>query len=106
MLNLQSPLEEIMSTELITVGEFDPLTKVEEIFSNNKVHHIPVVDSCKLVGIISKSDFLFFLRGFSPDESKYEAYRLKSHFVHDIMTKGVATLEVSDRIVVALLRMI
>jgi acetoin utilization protein AcuB len=92
----------IMSTDLITVGEFDPLTRVKEIFDNNNLHHIPVVESCKIIGIISKSDYLFFLRGFSPDEAKYDIYRLKAHFVHEIMTVGVATLEVQERVVVAL----
>lgn len=102
MLNLLSSIKEIMSTDLITVSEFDPLTKIEEIFKENKIHHVPVTDSNKLIGIVSKSDFLFFQRGFSSDESKYDSYRLKTHFVHQIMTSGVAKMDISDRINVAL----
>lgn len=102
MLNLLSSIKGIMSTDLITLGEFDPLSKVEQIFKNNKIHHIPVTESNKLIGIVSKSDFLFFQRGFNSDESKYDSYRLKTHFVHQIMTTGVAKMDVEDKINVAL----
>ncbi len=102
MLNLLSPIKEIMSTDLISVSEFAPLTKVEEIFKENNIHHIPVVDSNVLIGIISKSDFLFFQRGFNTDGKKYDHYRLKTHYVNQIMTKGIAKLDVNDKINVAL----
>lgn len=102
MLNLLSPIKDIMSKDLITISEFAPLTKVEEIFNNNRIHHIPVVDSNKLIGIVSKSDFLFFQRGFNNQEEKYDSYRLKTHFVNQIMTKGVAKLDANDKINVAL----
>ena len=102
MLNLLSPVKEIMSTNLITISEFTPLTKVEEIFQNNRIHHIPVVDNGELIGIVSKSDFLFFQRGYNADESKFDEERFKTHVVSQIMTKGVAKLDVDDHINVAL----
>jgi len=102
MLNLQSPVEDIMSSDLITVNESDSLAKVQEIFNSHRIHHILVVDSEKLVGIVSKSDFLFFQRGFNPEEEKYDAYRLKTHFVSEIMTKGIAKMDVGDKICIAL----
>jgi len=102
MLNLLSPVKEIMSSNLLTVSETAPLTEVEEIFKNHKIHHIPVIENDRLVGLISKSDFLFFQRGFNSDESKYDNFRFKTHFVHQIMTRGVARLDVDDRINVAL----
>ncbi len=102
MLNLLSPIKEIMSTELVTISEFAPLTKVEEIFREHRIHHIPVVDNQELIGIVSKSDFLFFQRGYNTDESKYDEARLKTNFVHQIMTKGLAKLDVNDHVNVAL----
>jgi len=102
MLNLQSPIEEIMSSDVITLTPSDSLSKVKEIFENNKIHHIPIVLSDKLEGIVSKSDYLFFLRGFSPNDKKYDNYRLKTHFVSEIMTKGVAKMEVGEKISIAL----
>jgi acetoin utilization protein AcuB len=64
-MNVLAPIKTIMTTKLITVNPKDKLTAVKEIFDNNKIHHIPVVRYKEIVGIISKSDFLHFLRGFN-----------------------------------------
>lgn len=102
MFNLLSPVKEIMSTNLITVDKDATLEKVKEIFADNKIHHIPVVKNAELIGIISKSDFLFFRRGFGYGEKIIETIRLKRHFVHEIMTTGIAKLEEDDKVNVAL----
>lgn len=102
MLNLQGSVKDIMSKELITLNKSDTLDKVKEIFDTNMIHHIPVVNSGELEGMISQSDFLFFQRGFSPSEEKYDQYRLKTHYVYEIMTTGLAKIDVSDKISVAL----
>lgn len=102
MFNLLSPVKDIMSKDLITIGKDATLEKVKEIFDTHKIHHIPVVEYKKLVGIISKSDFLFFQKGYNYGEAHEEAARLKVYFVRDIMTKGVAKLDVEDKVNVAL----
>jgi acetoin utilization protein AcuB len=103
-MNVLAPVKTIMSTELITVSPTDKLTLVKEIFDENNIHHVPVVRFKELVGIISKSDFLYFLRGFSPsDEDRFVNYaRLRAYNAEDIMTKGIAKLDPDDRINVAL----
>lgn len=102
MFNLLSPVKDLMSTHLITIDKDATLAKVNEIFNANKIHHIPVVQDARLIGIVSKSDFLFFRRGYSHGESIVEEMRLKSHFVHEIMTTGIAKLNPDDKINVAL----
>ena len=54
--------------------------------------------------MISKTDFLLFKRGFFDfsTEAKYDLFRLKTHCARDIMTKGIAKLEPTDKINVAL----
>ena len=48
-------LSEIMTTNIVTVGPNDSMELVENIFNNNKFHHLPVVDEDeKLLGILSK----------------------------------------------------
>jgi len=102
MFNLLSPVKEIMSKNLITLDKNATLEKVKEIFDNNKIHHIPVVEDEMLIGIISKSDFLFFQRGYSYGESMVEEVRLKTHHVHEVMTTGIAKLDINDKVNVAL----
>jgi len=103
-MNVLAPVKTIMSKDLITVAPTDKLTIVKEIFDENNIHHLPVVRFKELVGIISKSDFLHFLRGFSPnEEDRFVNFaRLKAYNAEDIMTKGIAKLDPEDRINVAL----
>lgn len=46
-----------MTTDLVTVKPEDSLKKIEQIFSKNSFHHLPVVAiQANLMGIISKQD--------------------------------------------------
>ncbi len=103
-MNVLEPVKSLMTTKLITVNPKDKLTAVKEIFENNKIHHIPVVRYKEIVGIISKSDFLHFLRGFNRNEEDrfVNEARLRVYNAEDIMTSGLAKVSPDDRINVAL----
>ena len=54
-----TPVSKLMTRNLILVSPSDTLDKVDQIFSEHTIHHIPVrTPEGKLVGMISKSDFL------------------------------------------------
>jgi acetoin utilization protein AcuB len=93
-----------MKTNLVTISPEDSLKKVREIFDKNKIHHLPVIDEGKLVGMLSKSDFLFFQKGFQKSKTaeEVEEFRMKTHRVKEIMTKGIGKISPDDRINVAL----
>ena len=103
-MNVLAPVSTLMTTKLVTVNPKDNLTMVKEIFEKNKIHHLPVVRYKKLVGLISKNDLLHFIKGYS--ENNYDEVlnttRLKNCLAEDIMVKGIAKLEPTDRINVAL----
>jgi len=103
-MNVLAPVKSIMTSKLVTVNPADKLTVVKEIFDQNPIHHIPVVRFKELVGIISKTDFMHFLRGFSRnEEDRFVNYaRLRAYTAEDIMTKGLAILSPDERINVAL----
>ncbi|WP_353483207.1 CBS domain-containing protein [Haliscomenobacter sp.] len=103
-MNVLAPVKSIMSTHLITVAPSDKLSIVKDIFEDHNIHHIPVVRYKELIGIISKTDFLHFLQGFSPSqEDRFVNYaRLRSYAAEEIMTKGLAKLNPNDRINIAL----
>ncbi|HOY18881.1 MAG TPA: CBS domain-containing protein [Haliscomenobacter sp.] len=103
-MNVLAPVKSIMSTHLITVAPSDKLSLVKDIFDDHNIHHIPVVRYKELIGIISKTDFMHFLQGFSPnEEDRFVNYaRLRSYAAEEIMTKGLAKLNPDDRINVAL----
>jgi len=104
-MNTQNPIGEIMTKELITICPTEKLEKVDEIFRNNKIHHIPVVEYKKLVGILSKSDFQFFQRGNGNgkvQDQTLENERYQRTFVKDLMTTGIARISSKDKIAVAI----
>ncbi len=103
-MNVLLPVKSIMSTNLITVNPKDKLTAVKEIFEKNKIHHVPVVRFREIVGMISKTDFLHFLRGFKrSDEDRFvDNARLRVYTAEDIMTTGLAKITPNERINVAL----
>jgi acetoin utilization protein AcuB len=80
------------------------MSQVKEIFDTQRIHHIPVVKYTTLVGVISKSDLLHFMKGMdtTPYDKLVEESRLQHYTAEDIMTKGIATLESTERLNVAL----
>lgn len=103
-MNVLAPIKSIMTTHLITVNPKDKLVDVKEIFEKNNIHHLPVVRFTEIVGMISKTDFLHFIRGFNHnDEDRFvNEARLRAYCAEDLMTKGLAKLSPNDRINVAL----
>lgn len=99
-----APVSEYMTRKLITVVPGDPMSVVKEIFETQRIHHIPVVRYKTLVGLISKSDLLHFIRGMetTPYDQLVETGRFNHYKVEDIMTTGIATLESTERLNVAL----
>lgn len=102
-MNILAPVSTIMTTDLLTVNPEDTLLMVKEKFDQKRIHHLPVVRFKEIVGIISKTDLLYFLKGMSPDpyHKVQNEVRLRNYKAKDIMTTGLAKLETTDRINVA-----
>jgi CBS domain-containing protein len=57
-------VEDLMATELLVVGPFDPIAKALDRLATSRVHHLPVVDERgAVVGILSDRDLLRALAG-------------------------------------------
>ena len=102
-MNLFNPVSKIMTRDLITLAADASIADAAEIFNNHNIHHIPITDGNALKGIVSIHDYLFFRRGFQEgdENAKIEQERMESHRIDSIMTKGLAKLESSDKIVIA-----
>lgn len=102
---MNRPVSDIMSTKLYTVIPTDGLDKVQQIFDEHNIHHIPVVRYTELVGMISKTDFNKAIHGarvHNPALAESENKSLlEKGKVEDLMTKGVARVEETDKIGVA-----
>ena len=99
-MNLLKPISSIMTKNVLTVTPKDSLVEVKRIFDEHNIHHLPVVHFKKIVGMISKSDFLYFLHGYIPNsiDKMAEINRLKTFCAENIMTKKMAKVNKDDTI--------
>lgn len=101
---LLAPVASIMTSQLFTVAPNDTLKDVKAIFDKRRIHHIPVVRYKTIVGMISKTDLLHFIHGIqhSGNDNTNHTLHLENYLAEEIMTKGLAKLDVDDRINVAI----
>ena len=107
-MDLKAPVSTIMTTDLKTAGPTDATTVLDNIFRENRFHHVPIINPDKrVIGIISKSDFLYLLRGYTVHETDRfrESAKLRGFKIEEIMEKDVVTLpeDTSIREVVSML---
>lgn len=79
----------IMSTQLITVRPTDSLRHVRQIFMQHAIHHLPVVSSGKLVGILTTYDL--WKNEIAPED-------YNQVMAMEVMTKKMAKISTNDKI--------
>ena len=52
------PIDRIMTADPATVGPHATVIEAQGLLDNNAIHHLPVVEGERLVGIVSSSDLL------------------------------------------------
>src|ERR1035437_2545564 len=93
-MNLNIPISEIMTKEVVVVTPSQKLLDVKHIFEKkNFHHHIPVTENGKLKGMISLVDFLFAIKQASLDDEEEVYHNL---FVKDIMRESPITTHPSS----------
>jgi acetoin utilization protein AcuB len=86
---MNEPISRIMTREVLTVKPGDDLNVVKDILFSKRIHHLPVVEGKKMVGIITSYD-LVKLGKAHEDYSNIK--------VETVMTRGVATLGPNEKI--------
>ncbi len=92
-------VEKIMSKRVVTVEMDDSLVTVKKIFDNVSFHHLLVVDSDRLFGVISDRDLL---KALSPNigtaaETPKDLATLNKR-VHQILTREPITISPKSKI--------
>lgn len=98
------PLSTIMTRQTICVFEEDHYFKIEDIFRNNLIHHIPVIDADKkVVGIISLKDMSAIEHSLLKQTTgkTYSQKSLNKTTAKEIMTPQPVQLEAEDTIGIA-----
>ena len=90
---IQLPVSNIMTTNLITLDVKESLDKAEHLFKKYKIRHIPVIENEKIIGMISLNDILriSFADGAYREEenissSIYEMFTLRQLMIGNLET--------------------
>lgn len=67
-----------------------PLSEAREFLNHHRLHHLPVMDSGRLVGIISDRD-LKLLLGLDPDYAQRSGLRVRDAMVADVYVVDLNT---------------
>lgn len=86
-------IEAIMSTNLITVAPSATLAEARTLMRDNRIHHIPVVDGEKLVGLVTLTNVLAATDSFLRDQkNRIHANEIN---IEDAMVQDVATVDIN-----------
>jgi len=86
-------IEAIMSTNVITVPPAATLAEARTLMHDNRIHHLPVTEGKKLVGLLTLTDVLAATDSFLRDErNRIHANEI---IVSDVMVDDVATVDVN-----------
>lgn len=67
----ETKVKDVMTKNLIVASPDDDLDYVENIMTQNRVRHLPIISNQKLEGIISIGDLVNVLRGECKVENRY-----------------------------------
>jgi CBS domain-containing protein len=86
-------IEAIMSTNLITVTPSATLAEARTLMQENRIHHIPVVEDDRLVGLITLTNVLAATDSFLRDSTN--RIHANDISIKDTMVEDVATVDIS-----------
>jgi CBS domain-containing protein len=91
MLKTRSVSFVMTADSILTVEADDSLERVKRIMQGHPIHHVPVLERGKLVGIISTSDLLRHASGGADDTARDEDVKARN-----VMETSLVTLRPRD----------
>ncbi len=87
-------VSQIASTALITIQLGQKLSEARKLMQVNQIHHVPVVQGKKLMGILSAVDLATLsLTSFGSDERANDALLDNQFSVEEVMSKNMVTIK-------------
>lgn len=93
---------DIMSRGVVTVGPDTEIDQIQHLLTNQRIRRVPVVEHGRVVGIVSRSDFVRQMamrwvcgvcgesvRGFEPPTRCVSCGADTNAFVHDVVPPGM-----------------
>lgn len=85
----RDPLSHVITTNLKTVQISQKMSEVHRLVVENQIHHVPVVDGRKLVGMISTTDII---------RLNITVSNADDWAIGKVMKKNLVTIEINDTV--------
>lgn len=93
------PVSHIMSAETVTAHIAQKPSEVYRLLTENPIHHVPVVNGKKLVGMISSSDMMkLSLDAYGTPDAANAEYLDSQFSIEKIMSTDLNTIKADDAI--------
>ena len=93
------PVSHIMSAEPLTVHKAQKVSEVYALLTENPIHHVPVVNGNKLVGLISSTDMMgLSLSAYGTADAANAEYLDSQFTIEGVMSTNLATVKENDPI--------
>jgi len=93
------PISKIMTTNIISVHQGQKLSDVRHIIIESNIHHVPIVEGKKLVGLISFTDLMKLNIVISgADERTIDSIVDQQFSIQEIMTTELTTIKNTDSV--------
>jgi len=98
-------IKDIMTTDVITVNPSDTIAVVKERIAQHHIHHMPVVENKKVIGMISTNDIHKMEHHFTafnnPESLASNRQLFTSMLAKEIMTKPVVKVKENEPVSIA-----
>jgi len=93
------PVSHIMSTDLLTVHTAQKVSEVYTLLTNNGVHHVPVVNGEKPIGVISSNDMMkLSLDAYGTPDAANAEYLDSQFTIEQVMSDNLVTIGAGEPI--------
>jgi CBS domain-containing membrane protein len=87
------PVTNIMAKQVESIQEGQPLSEVYKMMCNTGIHHVPVLNSKKLVGLISFTDMMKLSLAIDTSNSHTVSALIDQQFtIAEVMSKNLITI--------------
>lgn len=95
-MNFDKPIIQVMSANLVTIKSTEMLSEARRLFDKGDIHHLPVLDGKKLVGIVSSTDLvkLSLVYDSGNEDDSLNDFLDRHHTIESVMQKKPFTIGV------------
>ena len=93
-MRFEQPVIHIMTENPVTVSKDQPLSTARALLADEKIHHLPVVEGGKLIGILSSSDLVRLSLMYDRDDDGLNEFLDSQYTIDAVMQRHPITVGV------------